>query len=100
MLQRYYNRDNNEERDGRLQGKIPDIIRKHRDPGQFWQFIKYVFYIPEGREYIWQEIRPLTGRAASEDGFAKRARLAQDQHPRIAKDEISTKFLMACGGNA
>jgi hypothetical protein len=100
VLQWYYNRDNNEERDGRLQGKIPDIIRKHRDPGQFWQFIKYVFYIPEGREYIWQEIRPLTGRAASEDDFAKRARLAQDQHPRIAKDEISTKFLMACGGNA
>jgi hypothetical protein len=29
--------------DGRLQGKIPDLIRKHRAPGKFWQFIKYKF---------------------------------------------------------
>ena len=72
----------------------PEVLK------QFWQFIKYVFYIPERREYIWQEIRPLTGRAASKDDFAKRARLAQDQHPRIANDEISTKFHMAWGGNA
>jgi hypothetical protein len=46
--------------DGRVKGKIPDIIRKYRDPGQFWQFIKHKFpSYRERREYIWQEIRPL-----------------------------------------
>jgi hypothetical protein len=29
--------------DGRVNGKIPDIIRRYRDRGQFWQFIKRKF---------------------------------------------------------
>jgi hypothetical protein len=46
--------------DGRVKGKIPDIIRRYRDRGQFWQFIKHKFHTyHERREYIWQEIRPL-----------------------------------------
>jgi hypothetical protein len=46
--------------DGRVKGKIPDIIRKYRDGRQFWQFIKHKFpTYRERREYIWQEIRPL-----------------------------------------
>jgi hypothetical protein len=54
--------------DGRLQGKIPDLIRKHRAPGQFWQFIKYKFSTyRERREYIWQEIRPLIDYLEAQD---------------------------------
>jgi hypothetical protein len=46
--------------DSRVQGKVPDIIRKYRELGQFWQFIKHKFpTYRERREYIWQEIRPL-----------------------------------------
>jgi len=45
--------------DGRVKGKIPDIIRRYRDQGQFWQFIKHKLpTYRERREYIWQEIRP------------------------------------------
>jgi hypothetical protein len=29
--------------DGRVKGKIPDIIRRYRDRGRFWQFIKHKF---------------------------------------------------------
>jgi hypothetical protein len=46
--------------DGRVKGKIPDIIRRYRDQEQFWQFIKRKFpTYRKRREYIWQEIRPL-----------------------------------------
>lgn len=54
--------------DVRVKGKIPDIIRKHRDPGQFWQFIKHKFpSYRERREYIWQEIRPLLDYLEAQD---------------------------------
>jgi hypothetical protein len=46
--------------DGRVKGKIPDIIRRYRDQEQFWQFIKHKFpTYRKRREYIWQEIRSL-----------------------------------------
>jgi hypothetical protein len=54
--------------DGRVKGKIPDIIRKYRDRGQFWQFIKNKFHsYRERREYIWQEIRPLIDYLEAQD---------------------------------
>jgi hypothetical protein len=54
--------------DGRVKGKIPDIIRRYRDRGQFWQFIKHKFpTYQERREYIWQEIRPLIDYLEAQD---------------------------------
>jgi phage portal protein BeeE len=54
--------------DGRVKGKIPDIIRRYRDRGQFWQFIKHKFpTYRERREYIWQEIRPLIDYLEAQD---------------------------------
>jgi hypothetical protein len=43
-----------------LVGKIPGFIRRCRDHGQFWQFIKNKFrHYQERREFIWNEFRPL-----------------------------------------
>lgn len=40
--------------------RLPDFVRKYRDQGQFWQFIKgkYSTY-KERRVFIWDEFRPL-----------------------------------------
>lgn len=38
----------------------PRFLRTCRDPGQFWQFIKFKFpTYAERREYIWAEFRPM-----------------------------------------
>lgn len=43
-----------------VRSKIPDFVRRYRDLGQFWQFIKHEFaHYKERREYIWQAFRPL-----------------------------------------
>ena len=43
-----------------LAGKIPDFVRRCRDQGQFWQFIKNKFpSYRERREFIWSEFRPM-----------------------------------------
>ncbi|ESQ81508.1 hypothetical protein AEAC466_21150 [Asticcacaulis sp. AC466] len=40
--------------------KVPDMLRRYRDAGQFWQFIKGKFkHYQERRAYIWDEFRPL-----------------------------------------
>ena len=53
---------------GAVKGKIPDIIRRYRDQGQLWQFIKHKFpTYRERREYIWQEIRPLIDYLEAQD---------------------------------
>jgi hypothetical protein len=46
--------------DSTIRDKIPEIVRKYRDAGQFWQFIKNKFgTYRERREYIWAQFRPL-----------------------------------------
>ena len=43
-----------------LAAKIPNFVRKCRDQGQFWQFIKNKFpSYRERREFIWNEFRPM-----------------------------------------
>jgi hypothetical protein len=43
-----------------IRAKIPEIVRKYRDPRQFWQFIKNKFArYSERRQFIWAEFRPL-----------------------------------------
>jgi phage portal protein BeeE len=43
-----------------LAGKVPDFVRRCRDQGQFWQFIKNKFgSYRERREYIWNAFRPV-----------------------------------------
>jgi hypothetical protein len=43
-----------------IRGKVPEIVRKYRDQGQFWQFIKHKFqHYAERRQFIWGEFRPL-----------------------------------------
>lgn len=45
--------------DARLAGKMPDFVRRCRDGGQFWEFIKAKFpSYRERREYIWGQFRP------------------------------------------
>ena len=40
--------------------KIPDFVRRYRDLGQFWQFIKHEYArYKERREYLWEAFRPL-----------------------------------------
>ncbi len=56
--------------DSRAAGKVPDFVRKYRDQGQFWQFIKHRFpTYRERREFIWNEFRPLIDRLEAEDRF-------------------------------
>jgi hypothetical protein len=43
-----------------IRAKVPEIVRKYRDQGQFWQFIKHKFaHYAERRQFIWGEFRPL-----------------------------------------
>lgn len=40
--------------------KVPEFIRRYRDLGQFWQFIKVKFnHYAERREFLWDSFRPL-----------------------------------------
>jgi hypothetical protein len=46
--------------DPQTKDKTPEIVRKYRDAGQFWQFIKNKFaHYRERREFIWEQFRPL-----------------------------------------
>jgi hypothetical protein len=39
---------------------VPEFVRRYRDLGQFWQFIKSKFkHYPERREFIWGSFSPL-----------------------------------------
>jgi hypothetical protein len=43
-----------------IRDKVPDFVRRHRDLGQFWQFIKFKLgRYAERREFIWDSFRPL-----------------------------------------
>jgi hypothetical protein len=43
-----------------IRDKVPDFVRRHRDLGQFWQFIKFKLgKYAERREFIWDSFRPL-----------------------------------------
>jgi Abortive infection C-terminus len=43
-----------------IRDKVLDFVRRHRDLGQFWQFIKFKFaHYAERREFIWDSFRPL-----------------------------------------
>ena len=45
---------------GDIRDKIPDFVRRYRDLGQFWQFIKFrLGRYAERREFIWESFRPL-----------------------------------------
>ena len=42
-----------------VKDRLPPLVRRHRDLGQFWQFIKGKFpSYRERREYLWEEFRP------------------------------------------
>jgi hypothetical protein len=46
--------------DVRLAAKLPDFVRRCRDTGQFWEFIKAKFrHYAERREYIWGQFLPV-----------------------------------------
>ena len=43
-----------------IKERVPDIVRKNRDPAQLWQFIKIKFgSYHERREYIREKFKPL-----------------------------------------
>jgi hypothetical protein len=43
-----------------IRDKVPDFVRRYRDLGQFWQFIKSKFaHYAERREFMWDSFRPL-----------------------------------------
>lgn len=43
-----------------IRDKIPEFVRRYRDLGQFWQFIKFKLgRYAERREFIWDSFRPL-----------------------------------------
>ena len=46
--------------DPKVSARVPDIVRKYRDAGQFWQFIKHQFpTYRERRDWIRAQFRPL-----------------------------------------
>jgi hypothetical protein len=43
-----------------IRDKVPEFVRRYRDLGQFWQFIKSKFkHYAERREFIWGNFSPL-----------------------------------------
>jgi hypothetical protein len=43
-----------------IRDNVPDFVRRHRDLGQFWQFIKFkLATYGERRVFIWDSFRPL-----------------------------------------
>ena len=43
-----------------IKSKIPDFVRRYRDLGQYWQFIKHKYgTYKERREYLWEAFNPL-----------------------------------------
>jgi len=43
-----------------IKNKIPDFVRRYRDLGQYWQFIKHKYgTYKERREYLWDAFNPL-----------------------------------------
>jgi hypothetical protein len=51
-----------------LRELVPEFVRRSRDPGQFWQFIKQKFSTyAERREFIWASFHPLLDHLESID---------------------------------
>ncbi len=51
-----------------IRDKLPDFVRRYRDLGQFWQFIKHEYgRYQERRIFIWDSFRPLIDYLEAQD---------------------------------